>query len=117
MNILIFSALAALVLLVAGGLIYVMHAQTKSLSERLHQLTSEVNRQLEAVSHQVLQGQKAVGDRLDSAARVVGEVQKNLGALGQASEKIFEVGKDIASLQDILRAPKLRGGLGEYFLA
>jgi DNA recombination protein RmuC len=64
----------------------------------------------------VLEGQKSVGDRLDNAARVVGEVQKNLGALGEASEKIFEVGKDIAGLQDILRAPKLRGGLGEYFL-
>lgn len=92
------------------------NAQTQALSERLHQLTSEVNRQLNAVSHNLMEGQKSVGERLDNAARVVGEVQKNLGALGQASEKIFAVGKDIAGLQDILRAPKMRGGLGEYFL-
>ena len=91
-------------------------SQSRALAENLSRLTSEVNRQMEAVSRQVLEGQKSVGDRLDNAAGVVGEVQKNLGALGQASEKIFEVGKDIAGLQDILRAPKLRGGLGEYFL-
>lgn len=91
-------------------------SQSRALAENLSRLTSEVNRQMEAVSRQVLEGQKSVGDRLDNAARVVGEVQKNLGALGEASEKIFEVGKDIAGLQDILRAPKLRGGLGEYFL-
>ncbi len=42
--------------------------------------------------------------------------KRSLGGLEEANRKIYEVGKDIASLQDILRAPKLRGGLGEFFL-
>ncbi len=91
--------------------------QTQAVTDRLSQVTGEVNRQLEAVSRRVAESQQSVGERLDNASRVVGEVQKGLGALGQASEKIFELGKDLAGLQDILRAPKLRGGLGEYFLA
>ena len=71
----------------------------------------------EAVRSTMQESQKSVGDRLDSATRVVGEVQKSLGALGQASDRIVEIGKDISSLQDILKAPKLRGWLGEVFLA
>jgi DNA recombination protein RmuC len=75
-----------------------------------------VGHQLENVARQVSDSQRTVGDRLDTAARVVGQVQKSLGELGQASQRIFEVGKDISGLTDLLRSPKMRGGLGEYFL-
>lgn len=57
-----------------------------------------------------------VGERLDSATRVFGDVQRGLGELSQATKQVYEVGKDIASLQDILRAPGPRGGLGELLL-
>src|SRR2546427_12171978 len=64
----------------------------------------------------VQRSQSAVGERLDNTSRVVGEGQKGLGELREATAKVYEVGRDVASLHDILRAPKLRGGLGELLL-
>lgn len=59
---------------------------------------------------------KTVGERLDSTTMVFGDVQKGLGQLLEATKQVYEVGKDISSLQEILRPPKLRGGFGELLL-
>src|SRR4030067_631709 len=86
------------------------------LTDAMLKSQETVNLQLNQVTQQL---QKSTGDlnsRLDNAARVVQEVSKGLGSLGEATQKVFLVGKDIASLQEILRSPKLRGGLGELFL-
>ncbi len=60
--------------------------------------------------------QRAVGDRLDNAARVVSELGTRMMKVEEATKRVLEVGLDIAGLQQILRAPKIRGGLGEMFL-
>ncbi len=47
---------------------------------------------------------------------MLNDVHRKLGGLEQASRRIQELGQDIGKLQDILKAPKLRGNLGEYLL-
>jgi DNA recombination protein RmuC len=99
-----------------GQLTEAMLKNQDSVNQQLGQITLQVNSQLNQVTQQL---QKSTGDlntRLDNAAKVVSEVSKGLGGLSEATKKVFEVGKDIASLQEILRSPKLRGGLGELFL-
>jgi DNA recombination protein RmuC len=99
-----------------GQLTEAMQRSQDNVNRQLGQFSNQVNTQLSLVTEQL---QKSTGDlntRLDNAARVVQDVSKGLGSLGEATQKVFLVGKDIASLQEILRSPKLRGGLGELFL-
>jgi len=86
------------------------------LQKQLGDLNQQLNERLRDSASLVQQTHKAVGERLDNASRVVGELQGKLGKLEEANVRIFEVGKDIKSLQEILRAPKLRGNLGEFLL-
>ncbi len=89
---------------------------TQQLNTQLGQVTTHVNTHLGQVTQQLQRSTGDLNTRLDNAARVVQEVSKGLGGLSEATQKVFLVGKDIASLQEILRSPKLRGGLGELFL-
>jgi DNA recombination protein RmuC len=59
---------------------------------------------------------KTVGERIADTTKVFGEVKESLGELTQRTKEIQEVGKNISGLQEILRAPKLRGGFGELLL-
>jgi len=59
---------------------------------------------------------KTVGERIADTTKVFGEVKESLGELTQRTKEIQEVGKNISSLQDLLRAPKFRGGFGELLL-
>lgn len=93
-----------------------LNSVTKNLLDQLNAVTKQVNERLKENSEMTQRSQRSLGERLDNAAKVVSTVTGKLSKLEEANKKIFDVGKDIASLQEILRAPKLRGTLGELFL-
>jgi DNA recombination protein RmuC len=59
---------------------------------------------------------QTLAQRLDSTSKAVNDVQVNLARLEESNRRIYELGKDISGLQEILRAPKIRGGIGEFLL-
>lgn len=63
----------------------------------------------ETVAGSLRESTATMNTRLDNAAKVVGDLREKVG-------QIHEVGKAAAELVNIMRAPKLRGGMGELFL-
>ncbi len=57
-----------------------------------------------------------IKESLDEAKKSYKDVENRLTNLLEVSSKIYEVGKDVSSLNELLKSPKLRGGLGEFFL-
>src|SRR5216684_7275188 len=79
-----------------------LQQQLSSLQERLDTFGQTVSENLQ-------QSTASMNTRLDNAAQVVGDLRQQVG-------QIHEVGKAAAELVNIMRAPKLRGGMGELFL-
>jgi len=59
---------------------------------------------------------KMVGEKVEGSIAVFGDVRERLGELAQRTKDIQEVSKNVSSLQELLRAPKFRGGFGELLL-
>ena len=93
-----------------------INALRREWSDTLSKNTELILKQLNESAKVQQMVSNNMGERLDNAAKVFGDVKKSLGSLDEKTQQIYEVGKDIASLQEILRAPKMRGGLGELFL-
>ncbi len=77
----------------------------KQLKESRGTLDEQMKHQREAMNAQT----KLIWERLDNASAVIQSVSKQLGG-------IQEFGNDMKDLSNILKSPKLRGGLGEQFL-
>lgn len=79
-----------------------LQQQLNALQQRLDGLNENVTGALRDSSDKL-------NTRLDNAARVISELRRDSG-------EILAVGKAAAELVNIMRAPKLRGGMGELFL-
>ncbi len=93
-----------------------LQQQVETLRERTERGMEQMGGRLAESAKLVLDGHTMVGERLDRAAVVVGEVQGSLGRLEEATRHVLEVGQSVAGLEDLLKPPQIRGGLGETLL-
>lgn len=112
MEITILVVIGVLLIVVSGLFLFFIN----SMQKQNEALREQVNKQLSDMNRQFGEHTGQIGQRLDGASQMISNVHKGLGELGEASKQIYEIGKDISSLQEILQPPKLRGILGEVFL-
>lgn len=105
----IFLVILLLILLKNSGRI-------KNMEKKISDVTDFKN--------EVLTMRKEISDRLSDVARTTGSstqvmanVQKSLGGVEEATKRVVDLSKGLSDLQQILSPPKLRGNLGELFLA
>jgi len=109
--------MVALLFLIAVGIIAALVSRISSqTNSQLNAITSQINERLKEMSQALQETHKGVGERLDNTANVIGLVQKSLGKLEETNRQVFEISKDISGLQNLLRAPKFRGEMGETML-
>ena len=79
------------------------------MQQQIGQLTQNINQQLQSMSSQFQKTSGNIGSTL-------GDVKKDLGKMEEVTREVLEKAKSISNLENLLRAPKFRGGFGELFL-
>jgi DNA recombination protein RmuC len=79
-------------------------------------ISSQMSQRLDQMNLAFREANKSISNELGNATSLFGNVREALGRLEASNRQIYEIGKDISGLQELLRAPKLRGQFGETFL-
>lgn len=103
-------------LAIGGVLLFWVFRSFERLSIEVNQLRGSFHSELLQISGQMNQQLTNNASVVQDYTRLMGEFQHRLGQLQESTQAMIHIGRDISSLQDILRAPKLRGILGELFL-
>lgn len=85
---------------------------SSQLNSQLNIITQQLNERLRDNTDTLLKTQRDVTERLNK----ISEVEKSLVRMEETYKQVLDISKDISSLQDLFRAPKFRGGIGEFSL-
>src|SRR3989344_5816373 len=109
-----------LALLFGGFLAYFFsrpkHGNDVGLKLILQQI-NELNRTVDAkIGESTKQMNDSVKSQLGESANLIREVTKGLVKLDETNKQVVSFADQLQNLQDILKNPKQRGVLGEYYL-
>ncbi len=97
-----------------------LSGQNKELREMLDKKLAETHRatqeQYRATQEQIGQSMKTVYNIASQSQKIVSAVTEKLTKLDETNKQVINFSAQLKNLQDILKNPKQRGVLGEYFL-
>jgi len=114
-QILLFVLLGAVLAVVVYILKQVQQARS-DMQNQVSQLQQNVSQRFDSNVQTVAGHLGIITGQITNTTNVVAQVEGKLGQVQEASRQIFELARQVAALQDILQSPKMRGGLGEFFL-
>lgn len=92
----------------------------RNLSEQNHQMRTEIDTKLtearRSSSEHMRDTVETVKGITDQSAKLISNVTEKLTKLDETNRQVVNFSAQLQSLQDILKNPKQRGVLGEYFL-
>jgi DNA recombination protein RmuC len=92
----------------------------RNLSEQNHQMRTEIDTKLtearRSSSEHMRDTIETVKGITGQSAKLIGDVTEKLTKLDETNRQVVNFSAQLQSLQDILKNPKQRGVLGEYFL-
>ncbi|HKG92580.1 MAG TPA: DNA recombination protein RmuC [Gemmatimonadaceae bacterium] len=82
-----------------------------------HLLAEAVARESARLAAQLDAGRQTVGERMAETGRAVADVREQLGRLAETSRRLEALGEGVADVRRLLQVPRLRGTVGELWLA
>jgi DNA recombination protein RmuC len=116
LQLVVFGGLVALAVFLIVYLFRQVQQVRQDLQIQVSHLQQEVSQRFDANVQTVTSHLGIITGQMNATNTVVSQVEGKLGQMQEATRHIFDLAKQMSSLQEILQSPKMRGGLGEFLL-
>ena len=79
-------------------------------------LQQQINHISQVLDSKLSESNKTLQNQFTESARIISDVRERLGRLDETNRQVVGFADQLRTLQDILKNPKQRGVLGEYYL-
>jgi DNA recombination protein RmuC len=112
---------AILLILITGlaGLFLLIRSRfmgAKTEEQSLLLLQNQINEITRTLDTKLSESTQVLQRQFGESARIIKEITMELTKVGEGQKQVVDIAKQLESLQDILKNPKQRGVLGEYYL-
>lgn len=121
MNIIIIIFLGILIALIIGLFFFLKRKPEGSNNDSAVQLLlSQINELSRTIDHKLGESQKEINQTMrhqsSETSRIVADITEKITRLDETNKQVVSFADQLKNLQDILKNPKQRGILGEYYL-
>ena len=108
-----------LILIIIGlavGIFLLLKKKPEKQSDALVMLQQQMNHIAQVLDSKLSESTKAIQSQFGQSAKIVQDVTEKLTRLDETNKQVISFADQLRNLQDILKNPKQRGVLGEYYL-
>ena len=120
MNIVIIIFLGILIALIIGLFFVLKKKPTEGNDTAVQLLLSQINELSRTIDHKLGESQKEINQTMrhqsSETSRIVADITEKITRLDETNKQVVSFADQLKNLQDILKNPKQRGILGEYYL-
>lgn len=92
------------------------HLTKKTDEQGLLMLQNQMNEITRTLDNKLGESTQVIQRQFGESARIIKEITTELTKVGEGQKQVVDIAKQLENLQDILKNPKQRGVLGEYYL-
>lgn len=102
--------------LIVAGLAWIVFLLTKKNKNEDSLVMQQLNHMNQVLDSKLSESSKTIQNQFAQSARIISSVTEKLTRLDETNKQVVGFADQLKSLQDVLKNPKQRGVLGEYYL-
>jgi DNA recombination protein RmuC len=120
MNLLIIIFLCVLIILVIGLFFFLKKVPVEKDDKSVQLLLNQINELSRTIDSKLGESQKEINQSMrfqsSETSRIIADITEKITRLDETNKQVVSFADQLKNLQDILKNPKQRGVLGEYYL-